>query len=63
MTIARLFSDWVLGIPGRLHRRALLVRLRLLQVMLDDARKTDNHEAARRIAPQEVKLRGQLGEL
>lgn len=60
MTTARLFADWMLGIPGRLHMTALRIRLRLLQIALNDAAATGNQEAWHRIAPQETRLRAQL---
>lgn len=60
---ARLFTAWVLAIPARLHHAALRIRLRLLQIALHDAVQTNNHETARRIAPQEASLRAQIGGL
>jgi hypothetical protein len=60
MTTARLFTDWILSIPGRMHMTALRIRLRLLQIALHDAEITGNTETARSIAPTEARLRAQL---
>jgi hypothetical protein len=47
----------------RILRAIRIVRLRLLQIALHDADLVGNREAARRIAPQEARMRAELESL